>query len=220
MEKGWGNTRPLHFLNNGMVKKSHNFLLTVWIKDSDGKIKKLTKKQSLILDWEKSPDGKKGGKGTGYLNPGSWEKVHSELTGNDYYTRNSQGEIIEFENNGKKYLIKFKLEVYQGLLKNFVGSFSAPKEVPGSDFTIYREKTKNGLTSYSNEYLQPNKKRKADEERERRMGGSAKILDWNGAGIAKVSAVVLVIIITLIFLIIWIRRRKRKKLAKTSAEFP
>jgi len=142
------------------------------------------------------------------------------LTGNDYYTRNSQGEIIEFESNGKKYLIKFKLEVYQGLLKNFVGSFSAPEAVPGSDFTIYREKTKNGLTSYSNEYLQPNKKRKADEERERLVGGSAKVLDWNGAGIAKVSAVVLVIIITLVFLIIWIRRRKRKKLAKTSAEFP
>jgi len=217
MEKGWGDTQPLHFLNNGMVKKSHNFLLTAWIKDSDGKIKKLTKKQSLILDWENSPDGKEG---SGYLNPGSWEKVHSELTGNDYYTRNSQGEIIEFENNGKKYLIKFKLEVYQGLLKNRVGSFSAPEAVPGSDFTIYREKTKNGLTSYSNEYLQPNKKRKADEERERLVGGSAKILDWNGDGIAKASAAWLAIIIILIFLIIWIRRKlKRKKLAKTSAEF-
>jgi hypothetical protein len=75
-----------------MTKEKKEFEIRLKIKDSDGKIKDLSKKTNLEITWE----GNKG-----ILNPGETIN-YSDAYGKGSYRR-SEGEKVRFEKDGKSY---------------------------------------------------------------------------------------------------------------------
>ncbi|CAG8480520.1 460_t:CDS:2, partial [Ambispora leptoticha] len=114
--------------------KKREFEIKLQVKDKDGEVKVLKSKTFLEITWY----GDKG-----ILNPGELVNYDDEYGKGSY--RESKGEKIRFEKDGKSYDIIIKInEIKKGWFKDKVVETGGFFPAPGSDFTIENnDKTQN-----------------------------------------------------------------------------
>jgi len=112
------------------TKEKREFEIRLKVKEKGGKVQELRKKVFLEITWEGSK---------GILNPGKLVNYNDEYGKGSY--KESKGEKVRFEKDGKNYDIIVKInEIEKGWFKDKIKEFGGFSPAPGSDFVIENER--------------------------------------------------------------------------------
>jgi len=103
--------------DKGLTKETRTFLIKLKIKDSDGQIKELSKKQEIEIDFD--------------------DKVGRASSVKE---RGKGGDLVTFEKDDKEYDIIVRIdEIKKGPFRDLVEGYGFEKSPPDAPFEIWKE---------------------------------------------------------------------------------